>query len=657
MDEHAARRPDLGDGFDDPYIDVDEWRDEPVRHRYVHGGFTGTATRFSIYLPPAERYRGRFFQHITPVPESELLAQGATGQEDRIGFAADSGAYFLETNGGGASGTPGDAGVDPTIAAYRANAAAARFSREVARRCYGEHRAYGYAYGGSGGGYRTIGGAESTTDVWDGFVPYVIGSPMAIPNVFAVRMHAQRVLRGKLDRIVDAVEPGSGRDMYDGLDDEERAALREVTRMGFPPRSWFGHRTMGIHAFGVLYPHIVTVDPGYFDDFWTVEGYLGADPGSSVHRDRVRHRCEVTETIAHGGEDGRGGVDESFRGPRDGAAVTALRLSAAPPERVQAADLVIRTGAAAGVRRTVREISGDVAVIDVPDRALDAVRPGDAVEIDNGNFLAAQTYHRHQVPGPEYAVWDQFRLPDGSPALPQRPMLLGPLFAEAAAGHVQTGRFTGKMIVVACLLDREAFPWQADWYRSKVREHLGERTDDRFRLWYVDNALHADDEAQEDPTRSVPYLGVLHRALRDLSAWVETGRAPAPSTAYTVADGQVRVAADGRGGVQPVVALTVDGSDRADVPPGRDVTLRAVAAAPGGTGAIVAVEWDLDGSGAFAVADAPEPAESVTVERRCSFDEPGTYFVTVRVAAHRDGDTRTPYGRIYDLARVRVVVG
>ncbi|QHD69229.1 hypothetical protein GS397_20690 [Sphingobium yanoikuyae] len=33
--------------FTQPYIDIDEWRDAPVRHRYVPGGFKGTETRFS----------------------------------------------------------------------------------------------------------------------------------------------------------------------------------------------------------------------------------------------------------------------------------------------------------------------------------------------------------------------------------------------------------------------------------------------------------------------------------------------------------------------------------------------------------------------------------------------------------------------------------
>ncbi len=31
--------------FNQPYVDVDEWRDQPSRHRYVHGGFSGSAFR------------------------------------------------------------------------------------------------------------------------------------------------------------------------------------------------------------------------------------------------------------------------------------------------------------------------------------------------------------------------------------------------------------------------------------------------------------------------------------------------------------------------------------------------------------------------------------------------------------------------------------
>jgi hypothetical protein len=365
-----ATRPDSIDPlFTQPYVDVDEWRDVPVRHRYVHGGFADTDTRFSMYLPPADSYEGRFFQHITPVPDSEHLAQEATGELDRIGFAISSGASFLETNGGGASGRPGPS-VDPTIAAYRANAAAARYARIVAARMYGEHRTYVYAYGGNGGGYRTIGSAENTSDVWDGFVPYVIGSPMAIPNMFTVRMHAQRILRNRFDQIVDAMEPGGSGDMFEDLDEEERDALTEVTRMGFPPRSWFGHRTMGMHAFPVLYRGLVAADPTYFEDFWAEPGYLGCEAPPSLRRDRVREDFEVLATLTeaevfagrHPGR-ARGGVDTAWRGSRDPVPVpSAVRLSGAPHIDVRGADLYVLSGAAAGARIGLLSVDDDVAV-------------------------------------------------------------------------------------------------------------------------------------------------------------------------------------------------------------------------------------------------------------------------------------------------------
>lgn len=206
--------------FNAPYIDVDEWRDSPVRHHYIHGGFKNTGTRFSFYFPAKEQYQGRFFQYVTPVPDNENLSQGATGEADKIGFSVTHGAYFVETNGGGSGATATyGSGIDPLIGAFKANAACAQFSKVVAHRLFGEHRTYGYIFGGSGGAYRTIGSIENTQGVWDGAVPYVIGSPMAIPNMFTIRMHAMRILRDKFPQILDAVEPGGSGDMYAGLTD------------------------------------------------------------------------------------------------------------------------------------------------------------------------------------------------------------------------------------------------------------------------------------------------------------------------------------------------------------------------------------------------------------------------------------------------------
>ena len=663
--------------FKEPFIDVDEWRDAPARHRYVHGGFKGTDTRFSFYFPPKAKYLGHFFQYITPVPDSENLSQGNQGEEDRIGFSLASGAYFIETNGGGPAGMamPGS-GVDPSIAGYRANAAAARYSRLVAREIYGSKRPYGYAFGGSGGAFRTIGGIENTVGVWDGVVPYVVGSPMAIPNVFSVRMHAMRVLKGKFPQIVDAMDAGGSGDMYAGLNDEEAGALREVTRMGFPPQSWFGYKTMGVHAFTVLYPGIVQADPQYFTDFWHVPGYLGANPPQSLVAARIQHKTTVKLTIneAEAGRRGlevnhlagqaRGTADKAWQAMQEAAAKipVAFQLADTPPQvDFLGGDLIILTGAAAGMKVSLRQIAGDVVVVGVADpKVLSLIAAGDQVQVDNSNFLAAQTYHRHQVPGPDYYVWDQFRGPDGKPIYPQRPMLLGPLFAANASGSVQNGKFQGKMILIENLWDREAFPWQGDWYRTKVQENLGTRLDDNFRIWFVDHALHGDSTKQEDPTHTVSYLGVLQQALRDLSNWVEKGQPAPQSTSYKMVDGQVVVppTAAERKGIQPVITVEANGHARAEVAVGELVTLTARIDMPKQAGSIVAAEWDLDGSGSYGVkADLNETRASLlTVKLAHRFDKPGTYFVTLRAASQRTGDRETPFARVQNLGRARVVV-
>jgi hypothetical protein len=665
--------------FGQPYIDKDEWRDAPVRHRYVHGGFKGTDTRFSFYFPPKAAYQGRFFQYVTPVPDSENLSQGATGEEDKIGFAISSGAYFVETNGGGRDGNalPGS-GIDPTIGAYRANAATARFSRTVAQQMYGPARPFGYIFGGSGGAFRTIGCFENTDGVWDGAVPYVMGSPMAIPAVFSVRMHAMRVLQDKFPQIVDAIDVGGSGDMYAGLNPEQREALAEATRMGFPPQSWYAYKSMGVHAFTSLYPNIVKADPGYFRDFWTTPGYLGANLPESLIKARLQFSSTVVGSITaedaektgfeyeHMPQGGRGQAGSAWQAllGTDPKRPIAIQLSSTPPDvNFLGGDLIIKSGAAAGKQVQLRQILGDKVVLGIADPAVLAlIKPGDAIEIDNSNFLAAQTYHRHQVPGTDYPVWDQFRDSEGKPIYPQRPMLLGPIFTKAASGSVPTGRFKGKMIVVESLWDREAYPWQADWYRSKIKANLGGSADQNFRLWYMDHALHGDLMAQDSPTRTISYIGALHQALRDLADWVEHGTPPPESTNYKVVDGQVVIppSAGERGGIQPVVNVTANGKARTEVAPGQPVTLVGKIGVPPRAGHIVAAAWDFDGKGTYPaavdLAQAHSSGNEMTFTVTHSFSQPGTYFPVLRATLQRQGDRRTNYGRVQNLGRVRVVV-
>ena len=662
--------------FAEPYVDKDEWRDAPVRHRYVHGGFKGTGARFSFYFPPKEQYQGRFFQYVTPVPDNENLAQTPTPGDDKIGFSTDSGAYFIETNSGGVGATAGPAFLaDPTIAAYRANAAAARYSRVLANQMYGQARVYGYLYGGSGGGYRTLGSMENTRDVWDGAVPFVLGSPMAAPNSFTIRMHAMRVLRDKFAGIVDAVDAGGSGDPYKGLNAEETAALKEATGMGFPLKAWFNYDTFGVHAFTALYQGMIMADPSYFEDFWTKPGYLGFNPPESLKQARLQFVTTVQaplnedEATAKGMTDlripgaTRGSAEDAWRiAVNDGSKrVVAFALGGTPPDvGFLGGDLVVLSGEAKGARIAVRLLKGNIVTLGVTNlKTVARIKAGDEVRVDNSNFLAAQTFHRHQVPDASYPVYDQFRGADGTPLYPQRKMLLGPMFAKGAAGSVPTGHFNGKIITVDSLLDREAVPWQADWYRRRFDANYGKDAVNRYRIWYTENALHGGAQSLEAPTRVINYIPMLQQALRDVSAWVEKGTPPPASTSYKVVGGQVIVAptAAARRGVQPVITFTANGAAKAVVKVGQKVKFSATITAPPGTGSVVGADWDFDGSGTFAeLAKVTRAARTVTVSASHAFAKPGTYFVAMRGYAQRQGDMKTPYARVPNIARVRVVV-
>ena len=628
--------------YAEPFVDIDEQRAEPVPHRYVSGGFKGTDARFSFYFPPQAQYQGRFFHNTYPMAISSdvgpfpIQFEVAVGD---IGFTLDSGAYYVQTNNGLVFRNPG---ADPAIAAYRVNAAAAKFSRKVAADIYGEHRPYGYLFGGSGGSYQVMGSAENTTGVWDGFVPFVIGCPHAIPSMFTVRMNALRVLkqRGRFAAVMDAIDPGGDGDPYATLNEEEAGALREATRMGYPPRGWWSHATLTSGYFSTVAPLVPMFDPTYLEDFWSQPGYLGADPASSIHAARFTFETSVAEVV---------------EGPP-----RRIVLTEVPTRDIANAHLVVQSGDAAGKGIAIAEVDGRTvgfAMASDP-KAIAALKPGDRLTIDNAWPLAIETYHRHQVPGPEFCGWDQFRGPDGTPTYPQRGLLIGPIGAGATAGAPIEGRIHGKVLVVEAMMDIDALPWQADWYRSAVKAALGDRFDDSFALWFIDHAQHDDPQTLAAHAHTVSFSGALQQALRDIALWAEQGIKPA-ETRYAIEDAQVKVpaGAEARGGVQPVAALTVDGGVRAEIAVGRPVTLEAVIDTPPGMGAVVSAEWDFEGEGTYPLkADIGTAKPHVTITATHAYDKPGTYFPVVRVAAQREADPLTPYGRVLNLARARVVV-
>jgi hypothetical protein len=627
--------------LDQPYVDIDEQRtttdpaaDVTVNYRYVHGGFTGTNTRFSFYFPEPSQYRGRFFHPTYPTDAQEDASPQA------IAFAISHGAYLVSTNNNG--GLP--AGIP--LAAYRANAAAAKHSRVVAEEAYSDiARPRGYIYGGSGGAYQTIGAAENTNGVWDGAVPFVPGPPNAIPSFQAIQLLGLRVLHDDLPGIVDASEPGGSGRPYAGLDEEERAVLREVTQLGFPLRGWWDHRDLNGGSFFAVQGAVRALDPTYVDDFWADPAYEGSDP--SVQAARVQQDATVVGPV--------------------GSPASALELSSvAPGEQLTGADLTVTSGPATGSTLTIANVTGTtVSFAGAGPGLIGAIQPGDTVRIDNSWSLALQYYPRHQVPSDDMDGWDQYRDADGNPLYPQRP-LVGPILAASTGGSVATGRFQGKMIMLGSLVDVEAFPWSADWYRTQARQALGDDLDDNFRLWYMDNAGHTEPRSTYANTHIVDYQGEIEQALLDLDAWVSEGTSPPRSTNYDLdVETQVRVPANAaqRRGVQPVVTLSASGSrshpqaDSVEVAVGQTVRFSARGEVPPGTGRIVSAEWDFEGTGTFPVdAEIGRARPVVHIDATHTFTTPGTYFPVVRVSSQRDGDPTMSYARIPNLARVRVTV-
>ncbi|HEY8060342.1 MAG TPA: hypothetical protein VID94_16375, partial [Acidimicrobiales bacterium] len=347
----------------------------------------------------------------------------------------------------------------------------------------------------------------------------------------------------------------------------------------------------------------------------------------------------------------------------------ALRLASLPEGNLQGATLILNSGDGKGHLLHIAQVIDDLVMTGFGENhfeALRSIQAGDEVSVDNSIYLAAQTYHRHQVPDiEEYPTFSQF-CTGGTPIYPQRPEIIGMKFARSGGGSIQSGRFAGKMIVVEALMDETCSPWQADWYRSRVQEALGDRLDDHYRLWFVEHAMHTtptvlpDDPRPVRTTRAVSYAGVLQQALRDLSAWVEHDRVPPASTRYEMVDGEVVVPATAaeRMSIQAVVTVVANGRSRAEVAVGDDVEFTAEVEVPAGTGTIVSAEWDFEGAGDF-----PHPTEGLDgsatrlrLATSYAFSEPGTYFPALRAASQRQGDVGTPFARVLNLGRVRVVV-
>ncbi len=670
--EVRSKSGDVGDSFFGPaYIDVDEWRDEPLRHRYVHGGFESTDTRFSFYFPPAEQWSGRLLH---------TLEGGLGGNENTavgpIGFAGldlafGLGAYLVESNQGHLgldyTGLKGD----PSILHWRASAASARYSQQVAADMYGSAPHHSYVFGGSGGALRSVHAIERAGDLYDGCVPFMHAHHYLMSD-FPIAVNALRLLKPKVKEIIDATAVGGSGNPFAGLDNEQTEALVELYRAGFARRGElsleFPLEIEGVMCW--LQPEMTEVDPEYFEDFWNVPGYLGADDpklSAEIYEQKVVVQAIPTpeELMARADELG----SAVFRAMAVGViSANVVVVDLPDTSSARGATLQVVTGEAAG-----RELSCDGAVGDViiavtgpggDARLFAGVKPGDEIFISNRKNLAQCFWSRHHMGDETKYRPNHHWTVDGKPIYPQRPhhkfMNMGPDY---------TYEFSGKMILVQNALDIGCWPSGGAVYHEQISKFFGDSLNDHFRLWWNDNASHLpasflDAIAPKHPhpsTLLIDYMGSVHQAVHDLVAWVEDGIEPPPTSGYDWSEDWALTLAptvEERKGIQPVVSATANGGVRADVKAGETVMFEANAEVPDGAGTIISAEWNFDGSGTWPVRDESldGTAKTIHLSATHSYDKPGTYFPAVRVVSHRDGEVNDSSRALPNLGRVRVVV-
>ena len=677
--------------FGAPYVDQDEWHDEPHGHRRVHGGFADCDTRFTFYFPAVEEWQGRLIMPLEGAHAGhEDFFGGALGDAmGGIGLTARLGGYMVESN----MGHIGDdidpkGGEDPTLYGWRAAAETARFSKYLAEQVYGSPPHHSYVWGGSGGGRRSPLVLENAPDVFDGALPFMGGGDVrpfpaterikgAQVMSFACMFNVQRMLRrgDTMERIIDAMQPGGSGDPFEGLDSHVREEFASLYRQGFPRGDEFMIATpMGqIWLWSSIADLLVEQDPNYFEDFWTKAGYIGHDLPSAVEDDVIDVVTTVSRVITiqdlltdptfdapefmlmrviAGIMAGQGSMDMAY----------AVEVKDLPDGYRLGAGLQLKTGDAAGRQLYCIGSVGDVFACDGHGEAnlmrFNGVKVGDEIHVDNRKFLAFCYFHRHHLM--EDAQFDSLRL-DGMPVYEQHPVPL----MSSLMGVSYTGQFEGKLLWIHHTHDSSLWPTQGIIYRGAVLNAQGAAASaEKFRLQWTQNAEHIpptflpNSSKRATSTWLVDYFPIIEQGLADLIKWVEEGVAPS-NTTFDFVDGQVRLpaAASERGGIQPVVNVTANGGLRAEIKAGESVQLEVVAEVPPNGGTIVSVAWDFDGWGSFPLQhDVDGSDTSVRLSTTHTYDTPGTYFATALVHSNREGKVDAEFRRLPNLASARIVV-
>ncbi|HEX2382174.1 MAG TPA: PKD domain-containing protein [Acidimicrobiales bacterium] len=680
------------DYFGDPYVDTDEWRDDGdgIRFRYVHGGFDGTDTRFSFYFPPEDVYQNRFISWIEGGQggsEVNALTGGPIATVSTT-FGAEVGAVIVESNQGHIGADLAGCGGDSSILCWRASAESARYMKQLATEMYGAAPRYGYVTGGSGGGVRSINCFERT-DVWEGAVPFVMPHP-GQGVFFSFLANVIRLLTRE-ERAALAARTGLGGsgDPFESLNGEQREALAALYRAGFPRGAEFvlSNPFEAVLVWSWHSSELMEHDRSYWHDFWAVPGYAGADRPSTFEPFLLEEKSRVAKVVtagdllasateeewAAGGAAGLIGRAMAMVMPESPFAVVVEGLDRAALDQATGAKVHIGSGIGAGRIVVCLGVVGDALVCSASGEAgnllFDEVQAGDEVTVSNRDFLAYCHYHRTQTDldldqfGEHYPEFEQ-QVVDGHAVFPTR-ATFG--FETVMVSSRYQYDWAGKMIICQNVHDIGTWPVGAVNYHQRLLKLRGEQATDRdFRVWWFDHAAHTPGSMfpsvgrPHATTRLIEYGGAIQQALRDVIAWVEDDVEPPARSQYEhTVSGAVHLphqAADRRG-IQPVPALTINGTVVASAKTGQPVRLDLRVDVPHGAGSIIAIEWDVTGDGMWE----PEPEidgtkASLTASKQHTYTEPGTYWPSVRVTSHRDGLVDATTRRVPNLAQSRLDV-
>lgn len=586
-----------------------------------------------VFRVPAKRFfRNRSMQIQHPVTENSIV-------DDRLAF----------TNGA-MSVNHVNAGPRNSSAHWRHHAAATKLAEDMVRKMHGTTgKFYGYYWGCSGGGQMAQAAAEGQTGVWEGVIivcPAVRGTPahafqwtghfaLAVSAEKRARLMALRAVGGGVNAL-DGLTDAEKTLLHAGLNEEERSVLNELLAAGYPLNE--------LNTFLMLSPPVGTneifyLDPSYEDDFWSKPGYAGSNPPSYLAAAKMDGFASITGV----NRDAAGSITSVQLDP---ATVPPVPLASASPigttgqrfyvyapdGRTRVVDPASRSeayGALSGsLDRTtgVLKLSGNNSPV-----LLGALTAGGKIRVTNRFLLAAYFYPRHTIM-PGYYHYDQYRNADGTPKYPQRPFSVTDLLTmNSGAGVLSLGNITTKVMLFQNLSDFLAFPSWVAGYANTIEQRLGKaKADQMLRVYYQERGGH---------TNAGIVGGVFNQALIDMLAWAEKGIPPKPSSrwSFELPLTQVILSPDAavRKGLQPVVNVTVNGSDHATAEVNQPVTLVASLAMPPATGTIVQYDWTYGTATDATIL--PRPMPKVDLSRTISFTAPGDYIIRLTASGQREG--------------------